>query len=128
MHGQLLISRIFDKLRWLLGKMTFATVGQTPTAAAAPPRPHFSPHGSTTTSSRAGSQTEATLGEKTAKSESGGLFSMLRSPRHPAVSAAADAGAVGAPSSFGAGFAAGRRLKLRSVTSVDLPVRSEDWA
>lgn len=110
LHGQLFISRIFDKLRWLLGKLTFSSVGQTPTAAAAPARQHFS------SCSQAGGGS--------AKAESGGLFGMLRSPRHPASRAAVRPGAAGV-TSFGVGFAAGRRWKLRSVTSVDLPVRSE---
>ena len=125
LHGQLFISRVFDRLRWLLGKLTFSQVAQTPTAAAAAAsaaRQQFSMHGSSGSSSRAGQVPGA------APKESAGLFGRRRSPQHPAARAAgAGAGAVvgGAGLQGGSLGAGSRPLKLRSVTSVDLPVRGE---
>jgi len=132
LQGQLFISRIFDTLRWLLGRITFSTVSNTPTAAVAArqrgssalPGTHVASHSSGTASGAAG--------VAAAGAASLGVFGRLRAAMHPGAAAAGAAGvgaAVGAAalaggrSSGGSMAAAGRgRLKLRSVTSVDLPV------
>lgn len=116
-HGQLLISRNFDKLRWLLSKVTFSAVAQTHTAA----QQRTSSLGSRSSSSSTADSTPAAAGGARQ-----GFFEGLRSPKHPAAAAGA-AGDGSATASWRRGVAAGGRWKLRSVTSVDLPV-SKNYA
>lgn len=128
LQGQLFISRIFDTLRRLLSKLTFSAVPATPSSAAlaARQRQGWGMHrfGSTSSSTSMGS----TPGHASTATQPGspGIWDRLRHPMaFSGGHAAAGAGAARASgSTAGAAASPGGRLKLRSVTSVDLPVSS----
>lgn len=141
LHAQLFISSLFDKLRWLLGRLTFSSISSTPTAAVAARQRasaaglHQLSSGGVSGGGRSSSSGISPAAASAAAAGGGaaapaGLFGRLRSAVQPGGGAAGRRGGRGAASGYGGRGAAGGvttgsggRLKLRSVTSVDLPVR-----